>query len=319
MSVKEAITRINKEFGANSIVAFGEHENSSIESIPSGILSLDLLIGCGGIPQGRIIEAYGPESGGKTTLALTITAQVQKAGLTAAYIDAEHSLSIEYARVLGVDVDKLLISQPDYGEQGLQIAERLIKTNEIGIVVVDSVASLTPKAELDGEIGDNHMGLSGRMMSQAMRKLTAVTHQSHTILLFINQIREKIGVMFGSPETQPGGRALKFYSSLRLDIRRTQVLKDGDVNVGARTKIKLVKNKVGTPFQETEVDLIFGKGFSKAGDLIDLAAARGVVEKSGAWYVVAGEKLQGRANAIEFLEASPAIADQIEKQIRGVA
>ena len=317
MSVKEAIVRINIEFGANSIVTFGEHENSSIESIPSGILSLDLLIGCGGIPQGRIIEAYGPESGGKTTLALTITAQVQKAGLIAAYIDAEHSLSIEYARILGVDVDKLLISQPDYGEQGLQIAERLIKTNEIGIVVVDSVASLTPKAELDGEIGDNHMGLSGRMMSQAMRKLTAVTHQSHTILLFINQIREKIGVMFGSPETQPGGRALKFYSSLRLDIRRTQVLKDGDVNVGARTKIKLVKNKVGTPFQETEVDLIFGKGFSKAGDLIDLAAARGVVEKSGAWYVVAGEKLQGRANAIEFLEASPAIADQIEKQIRG--
>jgi recombination protein RecA len=319
MSVKEAIVRINKEFGANSVVTFGEHENSSIESIPSGILSLDLLIGCGGIPQGRICEAYGPESGGKTTLALTITAQVQKAGMLAAYIDAEHSLSIEYARILGVDVDKLLISQPDYGEQGLQIAERLIKTNEIGIVVVDSVASLTPKAELDGEIGDNHMGLSGRMMSQAMRKLTAVTHQSQTILLFINQIREKIGVMFGSPETQPGGRALKFYSSLRLDIRRTQVLKDGDINVGARTKIKLVKNKVGTPFQETEVDLIFGKGFSKGGDLMDLAVARGFVEKSGAWYIVAGEKCQGRANAVEYLEQNPAIAEQIEKQIRGVA
>ena len=317
MSIKEALVRINKQFGANSIVAFGDHVNSPIESIPSGILSLDLLIGCGGIPKGRILEAYGPESGGKTTLALTIVAQVQKAGLIGCYIDAEHSLSIEYARTLGVDVDKLLISQPDYGEQGLQIAEQLIKTNEVGIVVVDSVASLTPKAELDGEMGDNFMGLSGRMMSAAMRRLTAVTHQSQTILLFINQLREKIGVMFGSPETQPGGRALKFYSSLRLDIRRTQVIKDGDINVGARTKIKLVKNKVGTPFQETEVDLIFGKGFSKEGDLIDLAVAKGIVEKSGAWFIINGEKFQGRSNAVEFLEGSPAICEAIEKQIRG--
>lgn len=316
MSVKEAIIRINKQFGQGSIMAFGEHDISTIQSVPSGILSLDLLIGCGGIPQGRIVEVFGPESGGKTTLALGVVAQVQKKGLIAAYIDAEHSLSPEYARDLGVDVDKLLISQPTYGEEGLQIAEELIKSNEVGIVVIDSVASLTPKSELDGEITDNHMGLAGRMMSAAMRRLTGVTHKSQTILLFINQIREKIGVMFGSPETQPGGRALKFYSSLRLDVRRTQILKDGDENVGARTKIKLVKNKVGIPFQETEVDLMFGRGFSRTGDLIDLAAERGIVEKSGAWYVVGGEKLQGRANAIQFLEENPDVADQLEQQIR---
>jgi recombination protein RecA len=319
MSLKDTLQRIEKQFGKGSIMAFGEHENSNIESITSGILSLDLLIGCGGIPKGRIIEAFGPESGGKTTLALTIAAQVQKAGLMAAYVDAEHSLSPEYAHALGVDVDKLLISQPDYGEQGLQIAEQLIKSEEIGIVVVDSVASLTPKAEIDGEIGDNFMGLSGRMMSQAMRKLTAVTHQSQTILLFINQIREKIGVMFGSPETQPGGRALKFYSSLRLDVRRSQIIKDGDENIGAKTKIKLVKNKVGSPFQETEVDMIFGKGFSRLGDLADLAVKYGCVEKSGAWYVVGEEKLQGRDNVIEYLEQNPAVADKLEQDIRSKA
>lgn len=316
MSLKETLGRIEKQFGRGAVIAFGEHENSNIASVPSGILSLDLLIGCGGIPKGRIIEVFGTEGGGKTTLALTIAAQVQKAGMIAAYIDAEHSLSPDYARVLGVDIDKLLISQPDYGEQGLQIAEQLIKSEEVGIVVVDSVASLTPKAEIEGEIGDNFMGLSGRMMSQAMRKLTAVTHQSQTILLFINQIREKIGVMFGSPETQPGGRALKFYSSLRMDIRRTQLIKDGDVNVGARTKIKLVKNKVGTPFTETEVDLIFGRGFSKAGDLLDLAVPRNLVEKSGAWYIIGGEKIQGKASAVEFLEQNPTTADKLEAEIR---
>ena len=316
MSLKETLGRIEKQFGKGAVIAFGEHENSNIASVPSGILSLDLLIGCGGIPKGRIIEVFGTEGGGKTTLALTIAAQVQKAGMIAAYIDAEHSLSPDYARVLGVDIDKLLISQPDYGEQGLQIAEQLIKSEEVGIVVVDSVASLTPKAEIEGEIGDNFMGLSGRMMSQAMRKLTAVTHQSQTILLFINQIREKIGVMFGSPETQPGGRALKFYSSLRMDIRRTQLIKDGDVNVGARTKIKLVKNKVGTPFTETEVDLMFGKGFSKAGDLLDLAVPRNLVEKSGAWYIIGGEKIQGKAAAVQFLEETPEVADKLEAEIR---
>lgn len=319
MTLKDTLQRIEKQFGKGSIMAFGEHENSNIESIPSGILSLDLLIGCGGIPKGRIIEAFGPESGGKTTLALTIAAQVQKAGMMAAYVDAEHSLSPDYAQALGVDVDKLLISQPDYGEQGLQIAEQLIKSEEIGIVVVDSVASLTPKAEIDGEIGDNFMGLSGRMMSQAMRKLTAVTHQSQTILLFINQIREKIGVMFGSPETQPGGRALKFYSSLRLDVRRTQIIKDGDENIGAKTKIKLVKNKVGSPFQETEVDMIFGKGFSRLGDLADLAVKYSCVEKSGAWYVVGAEKLQGRDNVIEYLGQNPEVADKLEAEIRAKA
>jgi recombination protein RecA len=316
MSLKEALQRIDKQFGKNSVMAFGDHTISNIESIPSGILSLDLIIGCGGIPKGRILEAFGTEGGGKTTLALTIAAQVQKAGLVAAYIDAEHSLSPDYAKTLGVDINKLLISQPDYGEQGLQIAEQLITSGEVGIVVVDSVASLTPKAEIDGEIGDNFMGLSGRMMSQAMRKLTAVTHQSQTILLFINQIREKIGVMFGSPETQPGGRALKFYSSVRIDVRRSQILKDGEENIGARTKIKLVKNKMGSPFQETEVDLIFGRGFSRYGDILDLAVNKTIVEKSGAWYIVNGEKLQGRQNAIEFLESNPGIADNLETEIR---
>lgn len=316
MSIKDTTAKINKMFGQNSIVAFGEHTQSEIASVPSGILSLDMLIGCGGIPLGRILEAYGPEGGGKTTLALTIAAQVQKAGRLAAYIDAEHSLSPNYAADLGVDIDKLLISQPDYGEQGLQIAEELIKSGDVGIVIIDSIASLIPKSELDGDITDNHMGLAGRMMSAAMRRLTGVTHKSQTILFCLNQLREKIGVMFGSPETQPGGRALKFYSSIRMDIRRTATLKDGDVNYGARTKIKLVKNKMGSPFQDTEVDLIFGKGFSRAGDLFDLAKQRSLIEASGAWVTIYGERLQGRANAITYLEENKEVADKLEAEIR---
>lgn len=255
-------------------------------------------------------------SGGKTTLALTIAAQVQKAGKIAAFIDAEHSLSPQYAADLGVDINKLLISQPDYGEQGLQIAEELIKSGDVGIVIIDSIASLIPKNELDGDITDNHMGLAGRMMSAAMRRLTGVTHKSQTILFCLNQLREKIGVMFGSPETQPGGRALKFYSSIRMDIRRTATLKDGDVNYGARTKIKLVKNKMGSPFQETEVDLIFGKGFSRAGDIFDLAKQRSLIEGSGAWVTIYGERLQGRANAITYLEENKEVADKLEAEIR---
>jgi recombination protein RecA len=298
VALDTTITAIKKQHGAGAIFKLGERPEIEIPSISTGCLSLDLAIGVGGLPRGRVIEVYGPESGGKTTLTLHVIAQAQKLGGTAAFIDAEHALDIGYARKLGVDVDNLFVSQPDNGEQALEIAEALIRSGDVDVVVVDSVAALVPKAELEGEMGDAQMGLQARLMSQALRKLTAVVSKSNTVLIFINQLRDKIGVMFGSPETTTGGRALKFYSSVRLDIRRIQQIKDGDVVVGARTRIKVVKNKVGIPFKEVEVDLRYGEGVDAIGDLIDVAVAAGVLEKSGAWINLGKDHIgQGKEKA----------------------
>ena len=316
-AVEAALLNIEKKFGKGSIMRLGEREISDIPAISTTSLSLDACIGVGGVPRGRVVEIYGPESSGKTTLALHIVAEAQKSGDVAAYIDAEHAMDAEYAAKLGVDVDQLLISQPDSGEQALEIAEALVRSNGVGVIVVDSVAALVPRAELDGEMGDSLPGLQARLMSQALRKLTAIVASSNTCFIFINQIREKIGVMFGSPETTTGGRALKFYSSLRLDIRRIGSIKDGDRFVGNRTKVKVVKNKVAPPFRECEFDIVYGEGISREGDVIDLGVANKIVEKSGAWFSYKGERLgQGRENAKQTLRDNPELLQRVETDVR---
>jgi len=312
-----AIANIEKQFGKGSIMRLGEKKVVDVPAISTSCLSLDAAIGVGGVPRGRIVEIYGPESGGKTTLALHIVAQAQKAGGVAAYIDAEHAMDAQYAAKLGVKVDDLFISQPDSGEQALEIAEALVRSGGVDVLVIDSVAALVPRAELDGEMGDSLPGLQARLMSQALRKLTAVVARSNTCLVFINQIREKIGVMFGSPETTTGGRALKFYSSVRLDIRRTSSIKDGDSVVGNRTRVKVVKNKLAPPFKESEFDIMYGEGISREGDLLDLAVENKIVEKSGAWFSFKGERLgQGRENAKNLIKSDQSIANRIEIEVR---
>jgi recombination protein RecA len=309
--------QIEKQFGKGSIIRLGAQPVNAVPTISSGSISVDYALGIGGFPRGRICEIFGPESSGKTTIALQVVAEAQKVGGMAAYIDVEHALDPVYARKLGVDVDNLLVSQPDYGEQALEITNALITSNSIDVLVLDSVAALVPKAELDGEMGDSFMGVHARLMSQAMRKLTGIVSKSNTCLIFINQIREKIGVMFGNPETTTGGRALKFYSSVRVDIRRIAAIKDGDVVTGNRTKVKVVKNKLAPPFREAEFDIIYGEGISKEGDLIDLGVAHNVVEKSGAWYGYKGERIgQGRENARQFLKDNPEVKKKMDAELR---
>lgn len=316
-AVEAALLNIEKKFGKGSIMRLGEREVSDIPAISTTSLSLDSAIGIGGVPRGRVIEIYGPESSGKTTLALHIVAEAQKAGGVAAYIDAEHAMDAEYAGKLNVNIDDLLISQPDSGEQALEIAEALVRSSGVDVVVIDSVAALVPRAELDGEMGDSLPGLQARLMSQALRKLTAIVATSNTCLIFINQIREKIGVMFGSPETTTGGRALKFYSSLRLDIRRIGSIKDGDRVVGNRTKVKIAKNKVAPPFRECEFDIMYGEGISREGDLLDLAVNHKVVEKSGAWFSYKNDRLgQGRENSKQSLKENPELFKRVEMDVR---
>ncbi len=317
-NLENAISVIEKSYGKGSIMRLGSKDVLvPVSVIPTGCLSIDAALGVGGFPRGRVIEVYGPESGGKTTLTLQVIAEAQKLGGQAAFIDAEHALDPIYARRLGVDVDNLLVSQPDHGEQALEIAQELIRSNAVDIVVIDSVAALVPKAELEGDMGDPSMGLQARLMSQALRKLTAIVSKSRTCLIFINQIREKIGVMFGNPETTTGGRALKFYASMRVDIRRIQAIKDGDKVVGSRTRAKIVKNKVAAPFREAEFDILYGEGISREGDLIDLGVDRGVLEKAGTWISYAGERMgQGRENARTFLKENADIRDKLENALR---
>jgi len=316
--LEAAITQIEKQYGKGSIMRLGSRDVLvPVSVIPTGALSLDAALGVGGFPRGRVVEVFGPEAGGKTTLALHVIAEAQKTGGQAAFIDAEHALDPSYARRLGVDVDNLLVSQPDNGEQALEIAETLIRSGGVDVVVVDSVAALVPKAELEGEMGEPQMGLQARLMSQALRKLTAIVSKSRTCLVFINQIREKIGVLFGNPETTTGGRALKFYSSIRLDIRRIQSIKDGDRVVGSRTRGKVVKNKVAAPFREAEFDILYGEGISREGDLLDLGVEKGLIEKTGTWLSFAGERLgQGRENARLFLRENTDIREKIEAALR---
>ena len=316
-AIEAALSNIEKKFGKGSIMRLGEREVSDIPAISTTSLSLDAAVGIGGVPRGRIIEIYGPESSGKTTLALHIVAEAQKAGGVAAYIDAEHAMDADYAGKLGVDIDQLLISQPDSGEQALEIAEALVRSNGVDVIVIDSVAALVPRAELDGEMGDSLPGLQARLMSQALRKLTAIVAQSNTCFIFINQIREKIGVMFGSPETTTGGRALKFYASMRLDIRRIGAIKDADRVVGNRTRVKVAKNKVAPPFRECEFDIMYGEGISREGDVLDLAVAQRVVDKSGAWFSYKGERLgQGRENSKQLLKENPDVLKKIEREVK---
>jgi recombination protein RecA len=312
-----AILQIHKQFGKGSIMRLGSAETEAIPVISTGALSLDIATGVGGFPRGRIAEIYGPESSGKTTLALHLIAEAQMAGGTAAFIDAEHALDIHYADRLGVNTDDLLVSQPDYGEQALEIAEILIRSGSVDVIVIDSVAALVPKAEIDGNIGDSHMGLQARLMSQTMRKLTGILKKSNTALVFINQIRMKIGVMFGNPETTTGGTALKFYSTMRFDIRKQAAIKDGQDVIGNRTKVKIVKNKVAPPFKEAEFDIIYGEGISRAGDLLDLAANLNIIEKSGAWYSYSNERIgQGRENAKDYLKEHPEMMAEIDRKVR---
>ncbi len=312
-----AIAQIEKQFGKGTIMKFSERPVADVRAIPTGALSLDLAIGVGGIPRGRIIELFGPESSGKTTLAQHIVAEVQRAGGHAAFIDAEHALDPEYARKIGVDIDNLLISQPDSGEQALDICETLVRSGALDVIVIDSVAALVPRAEIEGEMGDAHMGLQARLMSQALRKLTAISSRSNTAIIFINQLREKIGVMFGNPETTPGGRALKFYASLRLDIRRLETIKQGDEAVGSRVKVKVVKNKVAPPFGMATFDIMFGQGISREGDLIDLGVEHEIVEKSGTWFSFDGQRIgQGREAAKAFLKQNLEVARTLEQRIR---
>ncbi len=313
-----ALAQIEKQFGKGSIMRLGSKEAIvPIAVISTGAISFDAALGVGGVPRGRVVEIFGPESSGKTTIALQVIAEAQKLGGMAAFVDAEHALDPGYAKKLGVDVDNLLVSQPDYGEQALEIVEALVRSNSIDVLVVDSVAALVPKAELDGEMGDSHMGLQARLMSQALRKLTGTVAKSRTCLIFINQIREKIGVMFGNPETTTGGRALKFYSSVRIDIRRIAAIKDGDVMVGSRTRVKIVKNKVAAPFRESEFDILYGEGISREGDLLDLAAAQNIVEKSGLWYSYKGERIgQGRENARAFLKENKDAMAKLDTEVR---
>ena len=313
-----ALSQIEKQHGKGSVMKLGDSSsNMNIETVPTGSISLDIALGLGGVPKGRIIEIYSPESSGKTTVALHMVADVQKRGGIAGFIDAEHALDPVYAKNIGVDIDNLYISQPDFGEQALEITETMVRSGAIDIVIVDSVAAIVPKAEIDGEMGDSHVGLQARLMSQALRKLTAVISKSNCIVIFINQLREKIGVMFGNPETTTGGRALKFYSSVRMDVRKIETLKSGGDVVGSRTRIKIVKNKIAPPFKEAEFDIMFGEGISKAGDLIDLAASIDVINKSGAWYAYNGENIgQGRENAKNFLKQNPDILEAVEAAVR---
>jgi recombination protein RecA len=316
-AIEGALTQIERQFGKGSIMRLGARETLALEIIPTGSLAVDSALGIGGFPRGRVIEIFGPESSGKTTLALSVVAQAQKRGGVAAFIDAEHALDAEYARKLGVDIDDLLVSQPDHGEQALEIAEMLVRSNGVDVVVVDSVAALVPRAELEGEMGDSHVGLQARLMSQALRKLTAIVAKSKTCLVFINQIREKIGVMFGNPETTTGGRALKFYASTRIDIRRISSIKEGEVVTGSRAKVKVVKNKVAAPFRQAEFDIDYGEGISRTGELIDLGVEHKLVVKSGAWFAYGDLRLgQGRENAKQFLRENPDVADEIEGKLR---
>ena len=312
-----ALAAIDKQFGKGSIMRMGEKTSMGIESIQTGALCLDLALGVGGLPRGRVVEIFGPESSGKSTLAMHVVAEAQRNGGICAYIDAEHAMDPVYASAIGVDIDQLLISQPDTGEQALEIVDMLVRSGAVDVVVIDSVAALTPRAEIEGEMGDTHVGLQARLMSQALRKLTANLSRTNTIAIFINQLREKIGVMFGSPETTPGGRALKFYSSVRLDIRRIESIKDGAEIVGNRTRVKVVKNKVAPPFRQAEFDIMYGKGISREGTLLDIAVDMGIIKKSGAWFTYEGEQLgQGRENAKSFLSQNPEIMVEVSEKVR---
>lgn len=317
-ALEAAVSQIEKQYGKGSIMKLGDNSaRMNVEVVPTGSLSLDLALGLGGLPKGRIIEIYGPESSGKTTVALHAVAEVQKRGGIAGFIDAEHALDPVYAKNIGVDIDNLYISQPDCGEQALEIAETMVRSGALDIVIVDSVAALVPKAEIDGEMGDSHMGLQARLMSQALRKLTGIVSKSNCVVIFINQLREKIGVMFGNPETTTGGRALKFYASVRMDVRRVESLKQGGEVVGNHTRVKVVKNKVAPPFREAEFDIMFGQGISKEGDILDLAANLGIINKSGAWYAYNGEKIgQGRENAKNYLRNNPVICAEVDAKVR---
>ena len=318
-ALEAALKQIEKEFGKGSVMRLGDKVNENVEVISSGSISLDKALGVGGFPKGRIIEIYGPESSGKTTFALHAVANAQAAGGYAAFIDAEHALDPVYAKNLGVDIDNLILSQPDSGEQALEIAEALIKSGSVDVIVIDSVAALVPEAELNGEMGDNHVGLHARLMSQAMRKMAGLISKTNCVAIFINQIREKVGVMFGNPETTTGGRALKFFASVRLEIRRGEAIKDGTAVIGNRTNIKVVKNKVAPPFKTAECDIIYGQGISKVGEIVDLAVEADIIHKSGAWFSYEGEKIgQGRENAKEFLKNNPEIAQKIEEQIKSL-
>ncbi len=312
-----ALAAIDKQFGKGSIMRMGEKGSMAIEAVQTGALALDVALGVGGLPRGRVVEIYGPESSGKSTLAMHVVAEAQRNGGICAYIDAEHAMDPVYAKAIGVDIDQLLISQPDTGEQALEIADMLVRSGALDVVVIDSVAALTPRAEIEGEMGDTHVGLQARLMSQALRKLTGSLNKTKTIAIFINQLREKIGVMFGSPETTPGGRALKFYSSVRLDIRRIESIKDGAEVVGSRTRVKVVKNKVSPPFKQAEFDILYGQGISREGGLIDMGVEHGFVRKAGAWYTYEGDQLgQGKENARNFLKDNPDLADELEKKIK---
>ena len=316
-AIELALAGLEKQFGKGSIMRLGSKDVVPIAVISTGSISFDAALGVGGVPRGRVVEIFGPESSGKTTITLQIIAEAQKAGGLAAFVDAEHALDPAYAAKLGVDIDNLLVSQPDYGEQALEIVEALVRSNAIDVLVVDSVAALVPKAELDGEMGDSHMGLQARLMSQALRKLTGTVSKSRTCLIFINQIREKIGVMFGNPETTTGGKALKFYSSVRIDIRRIGAVKDGDSVVGSRTKVKIVKNKVAAPFRDAEFDILYGEGISREGDVLDLAVAQNIVDKSGAWYSYQGERIgQGRENVRNFLKENKDVFGRVDVELR---
>ncbi|MDD1014709.1 recombinase RecA [Pseudomonas rubra] len=312
-----ALGQIERQFGKGAVMRMGDHERQTIPAISTGSLGLDIALGIGGLPKGRIVEIYGPESSGKTTLTLSVIAQAQKAGATCAFVDAEHALDPEYAGKLGVNVDDLLVSQPDTGEQALEITDMLVRSNAVDVIIIDSVAALVPKAEIEGEMGDMHVGLQARLMSQALRKITGNIKNANCLVIFINQIRMKIGVMFGSPETTTGGNALKFYASVRLDIRRTGAVKDGDEVVGSETRVKIVKNKVAPPFRQAEFQILYGKGIYRNGEIIDLGVLHGFLEKSGAWYSYQGSKIgQGKANSAKFLQENPEIAATLEKQIR---
>ncbi len=316
-ALQAALAQIERQFGKGSIMKMGEEPREVMPSISTGSLGLDIALGIGGLPKGRIVEIYGPESSGKTTLTLSVISEAQKKGATCAFIDAEHALDPQYAEKLGVDIDSMLVSQPDTGEQALEIADMLVRSGSVDVIVIDSVAALTPKAEIEGDIGDSHVGLAARMMSQAMRKMTGNIKNANCLVIFINQIRMKIGVMFGSPETTTGGNALKFYSSVRLDIRRTGSVKEGDEVIGNETRVKVVKNKVSPPFKQAEFQIMYGKGIYRMGEVIDLGVKQGLIDKAGAWYAYNGDKIgQGKANAAKFLQDNPEIADTIEGKIR---